>query len=63
MPLSSDELLRIESAIRCTYCGQALVVAFFCNVRGVCPSYNSRHMAQTAALLADHVIPPVPVRQ
>jgi len=24
---------------------------------------NGRHMAQTAAHLADHVIPPVPVRQ
>ena len=31
--------------------------------RGVCPSCNGRHMAQTAAHLADHVIPPVPVRQ
>jgi len=31
--------------------------------RGVCPSCNGRHMAQTAAHLADHVILPVPVRQ
>jgi hypothetical protein len=31
--------------------------------RGGCPSCNGRHMAQTAARLADHVIPPVPVRQ
>ena len=31
--------------------------------RGVCPSCNGRHMAQTAAHLVDHVIPPVPVRQ
>jgi hypothetical protein len=34
-----------------------------CKGRGVCPSCNGRHMAQTAAHLADHVIPPVPVRQ
>jgi hypothetical protein len=27
------------------------------------PSCNGRHMAQTAADLVDHVIPPVPVRQ
>ncbi len=30
--------------------------------RGVCPSCNGRRMAQTAAPLADHVIPPIPVR-
>ena len=34
-----------------------------CKGRGVCPSCNGRHMAQTAARLADHAIPPVPVRQ
>ena len=48
---------------RCTGCGQAFVVAFSCKGRGVCPSCNGRHMTQTAAHLADHVIPPVPVRQ
>ena len=42
---------------------QGFVVAFSCKGRGVCPSCNGRHMAQTAAHLADHVIPPVPVRQ
>jgi hypothetical protein len=47
----------------CTGCGQAFVVAFSCKGRGVCPSCNGRHMTQTAAHLADHVIPPVPVRQ
>ena len=29
----------------------------------VCPSCNGRRMAQTAAHLVDHVIPPVPMRQ
>ena len=48
---------------RCTGCGQGFVVAFSCKGRGVCPSCNGRHMAQTAAHLVDHVIPPVPVRQ
>ena len=48
---------------RCTGCGQGFVVAFSCKGRGVCPSCNGRHMAQTAAHLADHVIPPGPVRQ
>jgi hypothetical protein len=47
----------------CTGCGQGFVVAFSCKGRGVCPSCNGRHMTQTAAHLADHVIPPVPVRQ
>jgi hypothetical protein len=36
---------------------------FSCKGRGVCPSCNGRHMAQTAAHLVAHVIPPVPVRQ
>jgi len=48
---------------RCTGCGQGFVVAFSCKGRGVCPSCNGRHMAQTAAHLVDHVVPPVPVRQ
>jgi hypothetical protein len=47
----------------CTGCGQGFVVAFSCKGRGVCPTCNGRHMAQTAAHLADHVIPTVPVRQ
>jgi hypothetical protein len=47
----------------CTQCTQTFVVAFSCKRRGVCPSCNGRHMAQTAAHLVDHVIPPVPVRQ
>ena len=48
---------------RYALCGQGFVVAFSCKVRGVCLSCNSRRMAQTAALLVDRVIPPVPVRQ
>jgi hypothetical protein len=47
----------------CTTCRTGFVVAFSCKGRGVCPSCNGRHMAQTAAHLVDHVIPPVPVRQ
>jgi hypothetical protein len=33
----------------CTGCGQGFVIAFSCKGRGVCPSCNGRHMAQTAA--------------
>ena len=48
----------------CTGCGTGFVVAFSCKGRGVCPSCNGRHMAQTAAHLVDHVIPPVrPINQ
>ena len=47
----------------CMTCRMGFVVAFSCKGRGVCPSCNSRHMAQTAAHFVDHVIPPVPVRQ
>jgi len=38
-------------------------VAFSCKGRGVCPSCNTRRMAQTAAHLADHVLPRLAVRQ
>jgi hypothetical protein len=47
----------------CMTCRTGFVVAFSCKGRGVCPSCNGRHMAQTAAHLVDHVIPPAPVRQ
>jgi hypothetical protein len=48
---------------RCGTCGHDFLVAFSCKGRGVCPSCNGRRMAQAAAHLVDHVIPPVPVRQ
>ena len=48
---------------RCTGCGHGFLVAFSCKGRGVCPSCTGRRMTQTAAHLADRVIPPVPVRQ
>ena len=38
----------------CTSCRTGFVVDFSCKGRGVCPSCNGRHMAQTAAHLADH---------
>ena len=48
---------------RCGRCGQGFLVAFSRKDRGVCPSCTGRRMAQTAVHLADHVNPPVPVRQ
>jgi len=48
---------------RCGECGHDFLVAFSCKGRGVCPSCNARHMAETAAHLADHVLPRLPVRQ
>jgi hypothetical protein len=44
-------------------CGHDFMVAFSCKGRGLCPSCNARRMAETAAHLVDHVIPPLPVRQ
>jgi hypothetical protein len=49
--------------LRCGDCGHDKLVAFSCKRRGFCPSCGARRMAQTAAHLVDHVIPPVPVRQ
>jgi hypothetical protein len=48
---------------RCDHCGHDFLVAFSCKGRGVCPSCNTRRMAETAAHLVDHVFPQVPVRQ
>lgn len=48
---------------RCDDCGHDFLIAFSCKGRGVCPSRNTRRMAETAAHLADHVLPRLPVRQ
>jgi uncharacterized Zn finger protein (UPF0148 family) len=48
---------------RCDACGHVFLIAFSCKGRAVCPSCNTRRMAETAAHLADHVLPRVPVRQ
>ena len=48
---------------RCGQCGHDFLIAFSCKGRGGCPSCNTRRMVETAAHLADHVIPRLPVRQ
>ncbi len=48
---------------RCEDCGTSRAIAFSCKRRGFCPSYSGRRMADTAARLADDVLPRVPVRQ
>lgn len=47
----------------CNECGHNFLIAFSCKGRGVCPSCNTRRMAETAAHLTDHVFPRLPVRQ
>ena len=39
-------------------CGHDFLIAYSCKCRGVCPSCTTR-MVETAAHLADHVIPRV----
>jgi len=48
---------------RCDDCGDDYLVAFSCKGRGICPSCNTRRMAEAAAHLCDHVFPRLPVRQ
>ena len=48
---------------RCADCGHDFIVAYSCKSRAVCPSCTTRRMVETAAHLADHVIPRLPVRQ
>ena len=49
--------------VRCTHCGDELLVAFSCKNRGVCPSCTTRRMHATAADLVDRVLPEAPYRQ
>ena len=49
--------------LRCEDCHHEKLVAFSCKRRGFCPSCGARRMAETAAHLADNVIPRQPVRQ
>ena len=48
---------------RCADCGHDFLIAYSCKGRGVCPSCTTRRMVETAAHLALHVIPRLPVRQ
>ena len=47
----------------CEACQHDFLIAFSCRGRGVCPACNARRMVETAAHLADHVMPRLPVRQ
>ena len=49
--------------VRCEDCGHERLLAFSCAGRGVCPSCNTRRMAEVAAHVTDHVLPHLPVRQ
>ncbi len=49
--------------LRCERCHAEKLVAFSCKKRGFCPSCGARRMAETAALLADEVLPERPLRQ
>lgn len=49
--------------VRCERCHAEKLVAFSCKKRGFCPSCGARRMVETAALLADEVLPQQPLRQ
>jgi hypothetical protein len=48
---------------RCEDCGHERLIPFSCKGRGICPSCNTRRMAEVAAHLTDNVLPHLPVRQ
>jgi hypothetical protein len=48
---------------RCEDCGHERLVPFSCKGRGICPSCNTRRMAELAAHLTDHVLPHLAARQ
>lgn len=49
--------------VQCEHCHHERLVAFSCKKRGFCPSCGARRMADNAALLIDHILPPVDMRQ
>lgn len=49
--------------VRCEECHAEKLVAFSCKRRGFCPSCGARRMTDSAALLADQVLPAKPIRQ
>jgi len=49
--------------VRCEGCHAEKLVAFSCKRRGFCPSCGARRMVDSAALLADEVLPERPIRQ
>src|SRR5947208_15961497 len=49
--------------VRCTACGDELLVALSCKGRGFCPSCTTRRMHDTAAHLVDRVLPRAAYRQ
>ena len=49
--------------VRCEDCHAEKLVAFSCKRRGFCPSCGARRMTDSAALLADEVLPEKPIRQ
>src|SRR5690606_41369810 len=49
--------------VRCESSHAKTLVAFSCKKRGFCPSCGARRMAETAALLADEVLPDRLMRQ
>ncbi len=49
--------------VRCEDCHAERLVAFSCKRRGFCPSCGARRMTDSAALLADEVLPAKPIRQ
>jgi ribosomal protein S27E len=49
--------------VRCEHCDAEKLLAFRCKQRGFCPSCGARCMPETAALLADEVLPERLLRQ
>ena len=49
--------------VRCEDCRAEKVVAFSCKRRVFCPSCGARRMTESAAHLADEVLPQKPLRQ
>jgi hypothetical protein len=49
--------------VACSQCSHERLIGLSCKGRGFCPSCLGRRMNDTAALLVDHVLPQVPIRQ
>jgi ribosomal protein S27E len=61
--LKCDRLEEGFLRVRCEHCHAEKLVTFSGKKRGLCPSCGARRMVETAALLADEVLPERPLRQ
>jgi hypothetical protein len=61
--LTCGQLPRGFARFRCGDCRKDILVAFSCNIRGLCPSCDGKRMVEEAEHITGAILPHVPYRQ